>query len=230
MDSVQQRTPKVAPRRQLRSPQHIASVEHVAASGAHVHCDEEKSQSAHVPLLGPVESPETHWPLVAQKPHSARAVQSRHVALSEHVSSTGQLLASQLHVPHVPREGPVDVPELHVPVAAHQPHEGEPVHDAQSVFDAHSSTGPAHSLAVHAQAPRHVPDEGPVDVPERHAPSQNPQPDRAVHASQPVASTHGSVGPLHSLATQAHPAHEPVEGPLAVPALHEPVALHQPQG
>jgi hypothetical protein len=98
------------------------------------------------------------------------------------------------------------------------------------VFDAHSSTGPAHSLASHAQAPRHVPVEGPVDRPERHAPSQNPQPERAVHASQSVASAHGSVGPLHSLATQAHPAHEPVEGPLAVPALHEPVALHQPQG
>lgn len=177
-----------------------------------------------------MESPETHAPLVAQKPQSARAVQSRHVALSEHVSSVGQLLASQLHVPHVPREGPVDVPELHVPVAAHQPHEGAPVQEAQSVFDAHVSTGPAHSLASHAQAPRHVPEEGPVAPPDRHAPSQNPQPDRPVHASQSVASAQGSVGPLHSLATHAHPEHEPDKGPLAVPTRHEPVAPHQPHG
>jgi hypothetical protein len=34
---VQQRTPKLAPRRQLRSPQHIASVVHAPASGVHMH-------------------------------------------------------------------------------------------------------------------------------------------------------------------------------------------------
>lgn len=40
MASVQQRTPKLAPRRQLRSPQHIESIVHVAASDAHMHCVE----------------------------------------------------------------------------------------------------------------------------------------------------------------------------------------------
>ncbi len=37
MLSTQQRTPNVAPRRQLRSPQHIESIVQVAASGAHMH-------------------------------------------------------------------------------------------------------------------------------------------------------------------------------------------------
>jgi hypothetical protein len=66
MDSVQQRTPKVAPRRQLRSPQHIESVVQAAASGVHMHCVEVKSQSAQEPRVGPVSVPETHSPLVAQ--------------------------------------------------------------------------------------------------------------------------------------------------------------------
>jgi hypothetical protein len=152
------------------------------------------------------------------------------VALSEHVSIIGQLLASQLHVPQVPVEGPAEVPELHVPVAAHQPHEGAPVHDAQSVFDAHESTGPAHSLATHAQSPVHTPVVGPVESPERHVPSQKPQPGRAVHVSQSVASAHASTGPLHSLVRHAQSAHEPVEGPVELPAAHLPVVLHQPQG
>jgi hypothetical protein len=37
---VQQRTPKLAPRRQLRSPQHIESIVQAAAGGEHVHCVE----------------------------------------------------------------------------------------------------------------------------------------------------------------------------------------------
>jgi hypothetical protein len=150
--------------------------------------------------------------------------------LSEQVSTIGQLLASQLQVPQVPVEGPVEVPELHVPVAAHQPHDGAPVHEAQSVFDAHSSTGPAHSLASHAQSPVHAPVVGPDESPERHAPSQKPQPARAVQVSQSVASAQASTGPLHSLVCHAQSAHEPVEGPVELPAAHAPVVLHQPQG
>lgn len=150
--------------------------------------------------------------------------------MSEQVSIIGQLLASQLHVPHVPVDGPVEVPELHVPVAAHQPHEGAPVHDAQSVFVAHSSTGPAHSLASHAQSPVHEPAVGPEESPERQAPSQNPQPARAVHVSQSVASAQVSTGPLHSLVRHAQSAHEPVAGPVELPAAQVPVVSHQPQG
>ena len=150
--------------------------------------------------------------------------------MSEQVSTIGQLLASQLQVPHVPVEGPVEVPELHVPVAAHQPHDGAPVHEAQSVLDAHSSTGPAHSLASHAQSPVHAPAVGPLESPERQAPSQKPQPARAVHVSQSVASAHSSTGPLHSLVCHAQSAHAPVAGPVELPAAHAPVVLHQPQG
>ncbi len=150
--------------------------------------------------------------------------------MSEQVSIIGQLLASQLHVPHVPLDGPVEVPELHVPVAAHQPHDGAPVHDAQSVLEAHSSTGPAHSLASHAQSPVHAPVVGPLESPERQLPSQKPQPARAVHVSQSVASAQASTGPLHSLASQAQSAHDPVVGPVELPTAHVLVAPHQPQG
>lgn len=147
------------------------------------------------------------------------------------VSTIGQLLESQLQVPlHVPAEGPADVPERHVLVPVHQPHDDAPVQDAQSVFIAHVSTGPAHSLAIHDQSPVHEPAVGPVESPERHAPSQKPQPGRAVHASHVVASAHGSVGPAHSLATHAQSPHEPVAGPSESPALHVPVPEHQPQG
>ena len=150
--------------------------------------------------------------------------------MSVHVSTTGQLDASQLHVLHVPVEGPAELPELHVPVPAHQPHDEAAVHDAQSVFVAHVSTGPAHSLASQDQSPEHVPAVGPLESPERHAPSQKPQPGRAVHASHVVASAHGSVGPVHSLAVQAQSPHEPVAGPSASPALQVLDPAHQPQG
>ena len=150
--------------------------------------------------------------------------------MSVQVSITGQLDASQLQVPHVPVEGPVDVPELQRPVAAHQPHDDAPVHDAQSVFIAHVSTGPAHSLASQDQSPEHVPAVGPLESPERHAPSQKPQPGRAVHASHVVASAHGSVGPVHSLAVHAQVPQEPAAGPSASPALQVLVPAHQPQG
>jgi len=146
------------------------------------------------------------------------------------VSTIGHELATQLHVEHIPVVGPVEVPELHRPVAAHQPHEDAAVQDAQSVFVAHVSAGGAQSIASQDQRPVHMPVLGPVVVPERHAPSQKPQPGRAVQASQVVASAQGSVGPVHSLARQAQSAHVPVDGPVAVPVPHRPVAPHQPQG
>lgn len=150
--------------------------------------------------------------------------------MSEQVSTVGQLLASQLHALHEPVEGPLEVPPLHVPVVAHQPHDEARVHVAQSVFIAQVSTGPMHSLASHAQSPVHAPVVGPLESPERHAPSQKPQPARAVHVSQSVASAHGSLGPAHSLASHAQFAHEPVVGPLEVPVPQVPVPAHQPQG
>ncbi len=146
------------------------------------------------------------------------------------VSTIGQLVESQLHVPHDPAAGPADVPELQRPVAAHQPHDDAPVHDAQSVFVAHVSTGPAHSLAIHDQSPVQEPVVGPLESPERHAPSQKPQPERAVHASHVVASAHVSTGPVHSLAIHAQSPHVPVAGPSESPALQVPVPAHQPQG
>jgi len=230
MDSVQQRTPKVAPRRQLRSPQHIASVMQVAASGVHMHCVEVKSQSAQVPRVGPASVPEAHVLLVAQYPHPASAVQSRQVALSAQVSTTGQLLASQLHVVHVPVEGPLEVPALQRPVPAHHPHDEAAVQEAQSVFMPQVSTGPAHSLAIQAHAPVHDPVLGPAESPDRHAPSQNPHPGRAVQVSQFVASAQESTAPEHSLVRHAQSAHAPDAGPVELPTAHVPVVLHQPQG
>jgi hypothetical protein len=157
-------------------------------------------------------------------------VQSRHVAASEHVSIAGHDEDSQLHVAQLPALGPLEVPELHVPVAAHQPHIDAPVHEAQSVCVAQSSGGAAQSIASHAQSPVHEPPVGPVELPERHAPSQNPQPGRAVQASQSVASAHGSVGPVHSLVRHDQSAQAPVEGPVELPVPQRPVSPHQPQG
>ena len=157
-------------------------------------------------------------------------MQSRHVEASEQVSTIGHDDATQLHVAHIPVAGPVEVPVLQVPVAAHQPHEEAAVQDAQSVFIAHVSGGAVHSELSHDQSPVQLPVVGPVVLPERHAPSQNPQPGRAVHVSQVVASAQGSVGPVHSLARHAHVAHEPLEGPVEVPTPQAPVAPHQPQG
>ncbi len=146
------------------------------------------------------------------------------------MSTIGHELEVQLHVEHIPVAGPAEVPVLHRPVAAHQPHEDAAVHEAQSVFIAHVSGGGAQSTASQDQRPVHVPALGPIVVPERQAPSQKPQPGRAVHVSHVVASAHGSVGPVHSLARQAQSAHVPVDGPVAVPVPQLPVAPHQPQG
>lgn len=117
--------------------------------------------------------------------------------MSEQVSTEGHVLESQLQLPQLPPEGPLELPELHVPVAAHQPHGYAPVHDAQSECVAHASTGALHSKLSHDQSPPHVPLVGPLEVPLRHAPSQKPQPARAVHASHVVALAQGSVGPVH---------------------------------
>ncbi len=64
--SVQQRTPKLAPRRQLRSPQHDASFVQADIGVPHMHIVEVPSQFAHVPVVGPVMLPATHVPVVAQ--------------------------------------------------------------------------------------------------------------------------------------------------------------------
>lgn len=229
--SEQQRTPNVAPRRQLSAPQHVASVVQVAASGEHVHMVDVPSQFAHVPVVGPRMLPLTHSPVVAQypQPPPGASVQSRHVAKSEQASTVGQLSEIQLHVLQVPLVGPAELPALHVPVPAHQPQLDAPVHDAQSVWLAQSS-GAAHSDESHAHAPLQVVPVGPLALPERHAPSQKPQPARAVHVSHVVASAHGSVGPVHSEVCHAQLPHEPVLGPVESPTPQVPVSPHQPQG
>lgn len=146
------------------------------------------------------------------------------------VSSIGHDDDSQLQVAQLPARGPLEVPTLHVPVAAHQPHDGAAVHEAQSVRVAQSSGGAAQSMASQDHALRHVPALGPDAVPDRHAPSQKPQPARAVHVSQSVADAQGSVAPLHSLASHDQSPQEPLDGPDAVPVPHRPVSPHQPQG
>lgn len=169
--------------------------------------------------------------MLAQKPHSEREVQSPQVVASTHGSAATHSLASQLQSVHAPLVGPVESPDTQRPVPAHQPQRDADVHDSQSVLVAHSSTGVLeHSKLIHAQSPVQVPEVGPLESPERHAPSQKPQPERAVHVSQSVASAHESAGPVQSLASQLQSVQEPALGPLAVPTPHVPVSPHQPQG
>ncbi len=125
----------------------------------------------------------------------------------------------------------MESPALQRPVPAHQPQREAAVHDSQSVFVAHSSTGVLeHSKLIHAQSPVHEPAVGPLESPARQAPSQKPQPARAVQVSQSVALAHESAGPVHSLASQLQSLHEPALGPVEVPTPHVPVSPHQPHG
>lgn len=136
--------------------------------------------------------------------------------------------ASQLQSMHEPVLGPLEVPVAHVPVSAHHPHEAPPVHDSQSDSVAHVSVGPAHSKLSQAHAEVQAPASGPLDVPERQAPSHQPHPGLAVHALQSVALAHGSVGPVHSLERHVQPLQVPVLGPLEVPTPQVPVSVHHP--
>ena len=74
---------------------------------------------------------------------------------------------------------------------------------------------------------------GPPLVPARQLeePAHHPQPLRPVQSPQPIASMHGSVGPMLELATQSQsvPEQLPSVGPVPVPRRHEPVSAHQPQ-
>lgn len=80
-------------------------------------------QSLHEPVVGPPEVPRWHVPVSPHQPQLARPVHSPQSAALTHGSGApGHELESQLQLEHEPVLGPVDVPVLHRPVSAHQPH------------------------------------------------------------------------------------------------------------
>lgn len=94
---------------------------HAPITSEQTHALASKSQSAHVPLSGPVASPLVHVLVDAHQPQPASAAQSPQVPYSAHGSGAAHSLGSHDQSPvHEPVDGPDEVPASHAP--SHHPH------------------------------------------------------------------------------------------------------------
>jgi len=140
--------------------------------------------------------------------------------------------ACQVHVGHVPEDGPSQVPAWHVRVAGHQPHPREFAQLLQSRLTAQlvdaEGGGAEHWELLHVHCEQLLP-AGPSQVPARQRLLlwQKPQPVAFVH--DPHAVWEPQL-PQVLDAPNCHDGHcAPLEGPDAVPDRHELVEGHQPQ-
>lgn len=173
MASTQQRTPKVTPCRQLRSPQQSVAVAHVPCTIEHAQLAAPKSHAAQLPVAGPAAVPVAHVLDVSHHPQPLRAVHAPHALSPAHGSGPTHSDTDHAQSAQLPVSGPVEVPSLHAPVAPHHPQGNSPVHASQSVSVPHA-LAPPHSVPSQLQSP-HEPALGPVLVPLRHAPAPSPQ-------------------------------------------------------
>lgn len=197
----------------------------------HMHELGVKSQSAQLPVSGPLSPPARQRLVDAHQPHSARPVHVPHVVASPHGSL--ELHSELVHdqSPQLPVVGPVLVPWAQREVVPHQPHDAWRVHSAQSVYG-HVSVMAMQLVVVHFQSPQ-LPAVGPPEVPAWHVPlvAHHPQPARDAHASQVVDVEQVSImPPLHIVEVHRHDPHAPVSGPDAVPRWQVIVSAHQPHG
>lgn len=127
-------------------------------SGAALHDEGVMTQSAHVPLVGPLMPPRSHAPVDAHQPHSARAAQSPQV-VAAHGSAAPHNRLNHVHAEQDPLLGPSSQPPWQLLLSPHQPH---PACDVQSphalLAAAHGSvTGVWHDPSVHARPAQQSP-------------------------------------------------------------------------
>lgn len=118
--STQQRTGKLTPRRQLRSPQHSASLAQLPRAAEHAHELAPKSQSVQLPLVGPPAVPLEQVPVDSHQPQPLAALQVPQVVFALQGSAIGHELATHAHEPQLPVSGPLKEPSVQ-PVPGHQP-------------------------------------------------------------------------------------------------------------
>lgn len=155
-------------------------------------------QSAHEPLVGPLEVPSVHWEVVAHQPHPPAAAQSAQPERLEHPVPPPHSVLYHFQVEQVPLDGPFDVPVWHAEVPWHHPQPLETVQPAQVVRAAHGSPeDPEQDVWYHAQSEQ-VPLDGPELPPVWHLLDalHQPHPERWVQASHAVDEAQGSVVPV----------------------------------
>lgn len=160
--STQQRTPNVTPRRHESAPQHSASVAQLPCTSEHVHALAPKLHDAQLPLAGPAALPLAQLDVVSHHPQPLDAVHVPQLVDAAHGSAAVHSLESQLQSPHVPVEGPDELPRKQVPLEPHHPQPSSAVQLPQSVCA-------PHALAVHSVESQlqslHEPVLGPLEVP-----------------------------------------------------------------
>ena len=160
-----------------------------------MHAAAPKSQSAQLPVAGPVEVPVAQVESELHHPHPLVAAHAPHTVSPAQGSGPTHSDRSQDQAPQLPVSGPVEEPSEQAPVSPHQPQGKLEVHASQSPWV--PQVLPPHSLESQFQSPQD-PALGPEPVPSWQDPEPSPhQPQlpRDVHSSQSVASEHASPPP-----------------------------------